>query len=34
MTITMLVKIVAPSAVVAHPCLRRGRGDSPSGGAA
>lgn len=34
MTITMLAKIVAPSAVVAHPCLRRGRGESPSGGAA
>ncbi len=34
MTITMLVKIVAPPAVFAHPCLRRGRGDSPSGGAA
>lgn len=34
MTITMLVKIASPSVVVAHPCLRRRRGDSPSGGAA
>ena len=34
MNITMLAKISSPTVVVAHPCLRRGRGASPSGGAA
>jgi len=34
MNISMLAKISSPTVVVAHPCLRRGRGASPTGGAA
>ncbi|MAV54900.1 MAG: hypothetical protein CMJ28_02980, partial [Phycisphaerae bacterium] len=35
MTITMLSKVRFAAVVAsAHPCLRRGRGASPSGGAA